>query len=185
MRDPNRISVLPPFLIRDRVDVRGETRTQSVAAHSAGSYAELVHSADEGSLPPIIVFYDGTCALCHRSVQWLLDHDPYQRLRFAPLQGATAEARRRDGVELPASVDSVALLVRDNGTFTVYLRAQAFLQLFRIIDYRPFWVRLIEHLPRWLADFGYRVVARSRHILFGHARSCPWRSPAEQRRFLP
>lgn len=162
-----------------------ESSLRSIAVCASCAYAQHVQSALQGNLPPVVVFYDGTCALCHRSVQWLLDHDPYQRLHFAPLQGATAEALRRDGVGLPASVESVALLVRESGVFTVHLRAQAFRQLFRIIEYRPLWVRLLEHVPRWLADLIYRMVAHSRHLVFGRTASCAWRSSAEQLRFLP
>ena len=42
---------------------------------------------------PELLFYDGHCGLCHRSVQFLLRHDPGGRaFRFAPLQGCTFEA---------------------------------------------------------------------------------------------
>ena len=41
--------------------------------------------------PQPIVLYDGTCGLCHRSVQWLSRRDRGQ-LWYAPLQGETAAA---------------------------------------------------------------------------------------------
>jgi len=39
-----------------------------------------------------VVFYDGVCGLCDRSVQFLLARDRERVLHFAPLQGPTAAA---------------------------------------------------------------------------------------------
>jgi predicted DCC family thiol-disulfide oxidoreductase YuxK len=39
-----------------------------------------------------VVFYDGVCGLCDRSVQFLLARDRERVLHFAPLQGSTAAA---------------------------------------------------------------------------------------------
>ena len=39
------------------------------------------------------LFYDGHCGLCHRSVQFVVRHDPDgTAFRFAPMQGQTFEA---------------------------------------------------------------------------------------------
>ena len=38
-----------------------------------------------------VVFIDGECLLCNRTVAFLAEHDPDGRLRFAHLQGALAE----------------------------------------------------------------------------------------------
>ena len=37
-----------------------------------------------------VVFYDGVCGLCDRTVRFLLRRDRRDRLRFAPLQGEVA-----------------------------------------------------------------------------------------------
>lgn len=40
-----------------------------------------------------VIFFDGVCNLCNRSVQFVIKHDKKQQFLFAPLQGiAGAEA---------------------------------------------------------------------------------------------
>lgn len=131
-----------------------------------------------------IVFYDGHCALCHRSVRWLLDHDPYQRLLFAPLQGATAARLREEQVPLPENLESVALVVRRQGETKVFVRSQALLELCNLIEFHPWWVRLLGYVPTIIADLAYRLTARLRYALFGPAKVCPWRTVTESHRFL-
>ena len=75
-----------------------------------------------------MLFYDGHCALCHRSVKFVLKHDRSGKLfRFAPLQGPTFEARvpaeKRAG--LP---DSVIVLTNDGA---LLMRSNAFLHVLR------------------------------------------------------
>ncbi len=132
-----------------------------------------------------LVLYDGACGLCQRSVRWLLDHDPYQRLFFAPLQGTTAARLRSQRVPVPENLESVALVVLYPSKTQVFLRARAFLQLCEIVEYRPWWVRLLRHVPVALLDLGYRLTARLRYLLFGQATTCPWHTEAESKRFLP
>ncbi|GIW44429.1 MAG: thiol-disulfide oxidoreductase [Candidatus Binatia bacterium] len=141
---------------------------------------------DTSSLLPrtYIVFYDGECGLCQRSVRWLLDHDPYQRLAFAPLQGRTAARLRAQHVPLPAQLESVALLVQSDPRPQVFLRTRAFLELCRILEVDPWWARLLHYVPVNLADIAYRILARLRYRLFGRATACPWRTPEEAQRFL-
>lgn len=131
-----------------------------------------------------IVFYDGECGLCQRSIRWLLDHDPYQRLLFAPLQGATAAQLRAEQVPLPENLESVALVVRGKGRTEVFLRSRAFFELCNVLEFRPWWVRLLQRIPTVLADLGYRLIAKLRYAVFGRATNCPWRTAAEAQRFL-
>ena len=53
----------------------------------------------------ITVFYDGSCGLCHRAVQFLLARDSRgARFRYAALQGATAARLLGDVDALPDSM---------------------------------------------------------------------------------
>ncbi len=58
-----------------------------------------------------IVFHDGACGLCRRSITFLAARDRAGRLRFAPLQGETAR------VLLPAALrelsDGSSVVLRD------------------------------------------------------------------------
>ena len=47
------------------------------------------------ALPERLVLFDGVCGLCNRSIQWLIARDEGRVLRYAPLQGDTANRLRQ------------------------------------------------------------------------------------------
>lgn len=129
--------------------------------------------ADPASPVPVL-FFDGECGLCNRLVRLLLRLDARGRLRFAPLQGPTAQAYLR-AHDLP-TVDFDTLifvpdwnrrerpefLVRTAGAIAA-LRATGD-GLARAL------AGLLTLFPAAWRDFGYRVVGRWRYRIFG-----PWR----------
>lgn len=127
-----------------------------------------------------IVLYDGVCGLCHRSVRFLIAHDRGGALRFAPLQGETADALRRIHPDLPRGLDSVILVSGGR----VYRRTRAFLEAARHLD-RPWrWMYAL----RWLAVLGdplYWLVARLRYRVFGRFDACALPTTDERARLLP
>ncbi|UCE84627.1 MAG: DUF393 domain-containing protein [Deltaproteobacteria bacterium] len=141
--------------------------------------------AREVELPQRLVLYDGVCVFCNRAVRALIDADPGGSVRFAPLQGETAEALRRRHPELPRDVDTIVLVECVAGEERLHLRSQA---VFRIaaLSPEPFrrlaWLRV---LPGWLTDLVYRLFARLRYRLFGRLEDCPLPDPAIRARFLP
>lgn len=128
-----------------------------------------------------IVLYDGTCGLCHKSVQWLLRHERDHDVRFAPLQGPTAASLRAQHPEIPQTLESLVLVDRDR----VYLRSKAFLHAARYLRAPWRWAYRMRWLPAVLLDLGYRVIARLRHRIWGHADACDLPSPEHRARFLP
>jgi len=127
-----------------------------------------------------IVFYDGVCGLCDRTVQTLLRWDRRGRLKFAPLQGETA--RERLGAEAAAELKTL-ILVDAHGEFR---RSSAVVRILGHLGggYRVlgglFWL-----IPRPLRDFGYNFVAARRYRWFGQFDACRLPKPNERERFLP
>lgn len=130
------------------------------------------------------LFYDGHCGLCHRSVLFVLHHDPAGRtFRFAPLGGPTflstlSEAERTG---LP---DSIVVQAADG---RLLLRSRAAAHVLRRLG--GGWQvlgSLVLVVPRPVADFVYDFVARIRHRLFDRpVDACPL-VPADLRgRFDP
>jgi predicted DCC family thiol-disulfide oxidoreductase YuxK len=128
---------------------------------------------------PPILFFDGACGLCARSVAWCLAHDPGGRLRYAPLQGATYAALPHPG--RPAELDTVVLL--EDGR--LWLRSDAVL---RVLAYAGGgWAALgtvAGWVPRPLREVAYRFVARRRLGWFGTADACRLPTARERGRFL-
>ena len=128
-----------------------------------------------------IMLYDGTCGLCHRSVRWMLAHERDQALRFAPLQGPTAEALRARWPAIPRALESV-VLVEDG---RVHLRSKVFLHGARHLRAPWRWAYALRWLPGPVLDAGYRVIARVRYRIWGRADLCDLPAPGESARFLP
>lgn len=129
---------------------------------------------------PTLVFYDGECGLCQKSVQWLLDHDSNGRLRFAPLQGSTAADTLGERDEL-ADVDSIVFL--EDGE--LYVRSRAAFRIASYLDPGWRWLRHLRVFPTFLTDLGYRFIAKIRYRVWGKADVCRIPSIEERARFLP
>ncbi len=129
---------------------------------------------------PGIVFFDGVCGLCNRTVDFILSHDPRGAFLFAPLQGKTAQSRLTD-----ADRQSLAslVLITEQGT---YRRSSAVVRiLWRLGGLWKLLGGLLWLVPRPLRDLGYRVVARNRYRLFGQTETCRFPTEKERARFLP
>lgn len=139
-------------------------------------------SETEGEDNGPIVFYDGSCGLCNRFVQFVLDRDPRGRVRLAPLQGETyAPYRDLAGVD-DRDPDSIVLVEGPR----VDQRSSAVLRtLLRLRMPWPLVGRLGLLLPRPLRDGAYHQIARRRYLWFGPAKACRLPTPEERRRLLP
>lgn len=126
-----------------------------------------------------IVFFDGVCGLCNHSVNWLLARDSERRLRFAPLQGTTAE-KTLD----PAVRNRLDTLVFVRGG-EVFIRTAAVSRILMTLGGR--WRvlgGLLWSVPSPIRDLGYRIVSRLRYRLFGKHESCRLPTPQERAVFL-
>ena len=127
-----------------------------------------------------LLFYDGTCGLCARSVAWCLEHDRRGVLRYAPLQGETYAAL--DVADKPTALDTVVLF--DRGVLLV--RSDAVLRAMQLCGGAWGAVAAVGRaVPRPLREAAYRFVAARRLGWFGKADACALATPEQRARFLP
>jgi predicted DCC family thiol-disulfide oxidoreductase YuxK len=127
-----------------------------------------------------LVFYDGSCALCHRTVRFILRRDRAAAFRFAPLDGETFRARLGNCADMP---DSLVLLTSSGAVLT---RSDAVIHVLRRLG--GIWraaARFARLLPRPLRNGLYDVIARTRYRIFGREpKACPLVAPDLASRFL-
>ena len=135
---------------------------------------------EQVDLESAVVFYDGECGLCDRTVQLLLRMDRRSKLRFATLQGETATAQL-GAPEGPAEAWSIKLAM--NGQ--IYQMSSAVIRA--LAHTGGIWSAFIVFLavPRFIRDGVYRFVAAHRYKWFGNTNSCLLPTPAMRERFLP
>lgn len=135
-----------------------------------------------------LVFFDGSCGLCHHSVKFLLSKDDGDGslppvFKFAPLQGETFPQRVSER-QRSAIPDSLVVLTRDG---KLLIRSKAVLYaLSRLSQPWRTLAGLGRLFPTPFLDLGYRLVARLRARLFSPPSSqCPLLPPHLRDRFLP
>ena len=127
-----------------------------------------------------ILFFDGVCNLCNRSIDFLIRKDRSGSLRFAPLQGKFA------GVEVPELADqSVLSSIVFKDSTGMYLRSDAVLKALQVCG--GGWsivAKVALWVPRPIRDFVYRVIAANRYKLWGRKETCRIPTDEERAKFL-
>ena len=133
-----------------------------------------------------ILLYDGVCGLCNRLNQFVLRRDPAGIFRFASLQSAlAARTLSRHGADA-TDLDTVYVLVNPDQP-DEYLLARSDAAIFVLKQLGGFWGLLgfvAQFKPRFLRDWGYRIVARNRYRVFGRFETCMLPSSENHDRFL-
>lgn len=127
-----------------------------------------------------IVFYDGECGLCDRSVQALIRMDKGHRLRYATLQGETAgrllgEPQGDSAGWSVKFLEDGRLYERSTAAIRAAMRAGGVGRLFAAM--------LL--VPRFVRDGVYRWIAKNRLRWFGGTEACLLPTKALRQRFLP
>lgn len=142
--------------------------------------------------PPVatdgpVLFYDASCGLCQRAVRFLLRHDRRARIRFAALQGPTAQRFLRER-GLPRSRFESLIWVpewQNRSRGTPLFRTDGALAALRELPPLWRWLAWFRIVPVPVRDAAYRFVARIRFFLFGPPRAAPFSRPDWSARFLP
>lgn len=118
-----------------------------------------------------ILFYDGECVLCDRTVQFILKRDEGLLFRFMSIQAAVAEnffPKKINGLS-PKKLSSTLLLYQDQ--WYIYERAAIkSLSLlggqWRLLSY------IINLFPTLVSRSIYKTIAKHRYQIFGRQAYC-------------
>ncbi len=107
-----------------------------------------------------IIFYDGECGLCQRSIRVLASLDKHHQLKFAPLNGKTF---LQQGLK-PSDLDTVIFFLDG----VQFVKSEAIIEALLSLSKYYFIVRFFKLIPKFIRDFVYDLVAKNRHHV-----SCP------------
>jgi predicted DCC family thiol-disulfide oxidoreductase YuxK len=125
-----------------------------------------------------IVFYDGDCVLCSKTVIFLLKADKKKRLRFAPLSGSISKSLSIAKADKQES----SVVFYNNGN--LYYKSTAVLKIAEQLPFPWLLFSIFFLIPTFIRDYIYRVIARNRYKWFGKNTSCFLKHPNYGDRFL-
>ncbi len=131
-----------------------------------------------------VILYDGVCGLCNAFIRLVLERDEQDVFRLAPLQSQFArEALARHGISR-GGLDTVYVIASRGDTEAVLARSRAIAFVLAHLPHLAWCGRLLEAMPRPLADAAYEVTARARYRLFGKLSQCPLPKPEQREKFI-
>jgi len=128
---------------------------------------------------PLLLF-DGVCNLCNGAVNFVIDRDKDQQIKFASLQSKLGQ-QISEVYKLP-SEDFQSMILLKSGK--IYLRSNAALEVSRYLT--GGWPLFLgfKIVPRFLRDWIYRVISDNRYRWFGKKDQCRIPTPELKNRFL-
>ena len=133
--------------------------------------------------PKHLVFFDGECGFCDRTVQWLLKNDDLEQLYFAPLQGELAQEVLPQ-FEFPPNLDSIVYVRHLDVEPEAFIYSDAAGEILRVLPARWSWMRIAWIVPRAVRDMVYRAFAARRIQWFGRVEACRLPDERQSRRLL-
>lgn len=140
--------------------------------------AQMIQRTNVDAEPPVL-FFDGECGLCNRTVRWLMARDRRRVLRFAPLQGSLAAQKLPP---LPGYDEGSVVFWDDEG---LHYRSDATLRAVARLGAHWRFASVLLLVPKTVRDSIYRLIARNRLRWFGRVESCALLSPEDCDRLLP
>ncbi|HEX6193809.1 MAG TPA: thiol-disulfide oxidoreductase DCC family protein [Chitinophagaceae bacterium] len=127
-----------------------------------------------------VLYFDGVCNLCNRSVQYIIKKDKKKLFRFASLQGKSGQAMLAKNGIRQDDFNSFILVEGEK----IFTRSTAALRVFRLLggSWKILYVLII--VPRFLRDPVYNWIARNRYKWYGKRDECMVPTAELRDRFL-
>lgn len=103
-----------------------------------------------------IILYDGFCFLCDRTINYLIEKDQQQKLRYHTL----GEENNKPS--------TVKLLYQGKE----YTQSDVMVMVSILIDKPGISLSLLKFIPKFLRDFGYKIIAANRYKILGRSDTC-------------
>lgn len=127
-----------------------------------------------------VLLFDGVCNLCNNTVNFIIDHDPKGKFKFAALQSEFGETKLKELNLDKEDFDSIVLLSEGKA----YSKSTAALKVSRHLT--GLWPALYAFIviPAFLRNLIYDLVARNRYRIWGRRDQCRIPTPELKQRFI-
>lgn len=131
-------------------------------------------------MDPAILIFDGQCNFCNGYVNFLIDRDRHDRLRFVRAQSAAGrELLQRHGISADPFEGSV-LVVGDQA----FTKTTGWLRTMRLLGGVWLLATAAVIIPRRIRDAAFLTLGRYRYAWFGKSETCRLPDRATAYRFL-
>ncbi len=133
-------------------------------------------------VPDHVLFFDGECNFCDSTVNFVIDRDRKQVLKFASLQSDAARSllAQHGAAERASDINTMVLLSAGK----LYTKSAAALRVGRFLGF-PYNLSVVFLLvPPFVRNFFYDLVARNRYKWFGKRDECRVPTKELRARFL-
>ncbi|MBM3185094.1 MAG: DUF393 domain-containing protein [Bacteroidetes bacterium] len=105
-----------------------------------------------------IIFYDGECGLCNRSVQFILKYERNQKLQFAALKSSFSKTALSD-FNLKFNLEDSILFFQNGKLFS---KSKAVLRIIPFLKWYFYPLLICWLIPNFIRDLFYDLIARNR-----------------------
>lgn len=127
-----------------------------------------------------IVFFDGECNLCSKSVQFILKHERNNKMKFCALQSEFAQTFLKNlGVSFQSQASII--LVKNNEYFTA---SDALIHIGYNLKWYLRWMVVFKLIPAFIRNIVYFKIAKNRYKWFGRKERCYLPNGNTESRFI-
>jgi len=127
-----------------------------------------------------ILLFDGVCNLCNSSINFVIDHDPDQKFKFAALQSDFGQKKLKELNLNTKDIDSIVLLSNNE----VHVKSTAALKVAKKLSGGwPILYALII-IPPFIRHAVYNLIAKNRYKIWGRTDQCRIPTPELKQRFI-
>jgi predicted DCC family thiol-disulfide oxidoreductase YuxK len=105
------------------------------------------------------VYYDGSCNLCLKSIEYIRKYDVHKRIEFVPLQNSVYDSENLNTV-----------LFKEGNT--LYKKSDAVFKIIKNLQTPVSWLYIFIFVPAFIRNWIYDVVSKNRHKWFGRCEPC-------------
>tara|TARA_B100000686_G_scaffold310981_1_gene354216 strand:+ start:14695 stop:15141 length:447 start_codon:yes stop_codon:yes gene_type:complete len=131
----------------------------------------------------IIIFFDGYCILCNKTVDFLISKDEKQKFLFATLQSKTATNILNEiGFQEKQNKNLNTIVYFKNGTFKI--KSNAVIDILSELGGVYQFTKIFYLIPLFLRDLIYDQIATKRYKWFGKKTTCRILNPNKYTRII-